>query len=380
MRVYATWTVVTVALVFLVLAGFEAWSTRAQTADTAKKAWIGRKVLPKEDVVVRDDVGAIIYDMQSAIAQLNLPWVVQDVNGEWLRVGDHRKGQVKRSQVVTLDEAPAYYTHIINHDPNNTWAYNLRATAWQERGDLDLAISDYGELLRLEPNAIAYNNRAGAWADKKEYDKAIADFSEAIRLDPNGSDAYNNRGWVWRLKRDYDKAIADYDQAIRLDPNDAFAYRGRGIVWDTKEERDKAIRDYDRAIHIDPNFAPAYSARGRAWGKKKEYNKAIADFNQAIRLYPNETDAHSGLAWILATCPDANYRDGAEAVSKATRACELSKWMDVDDLVVLAAAAAEAGDFDSAIKHQQKAIELDQDSSELKEYLALFRQHKPIRD
>ena len=47
------------------------------------------------------------------------------------------------------------------------------------------------------------------------------------------------------------------------------------------------------------------------------------------------------LAWLLATAPDARFRDGPRAVEHATRACELSGWRDAAALDTLAAAYAE---------------------------------------
>ena len=90
----------------------------------------------------------------------------------------------------------------------------------------------------------------------------------------------------------------------------------------------------------------------------RDYPRALAAFDELARSFPDYFDAHFGLAWIRATCRDAQYRDGKFAVASATRACELSNWLDVGALGVLAAAYAEVGDFASAVKWQQKAIAL----------------------
>ena len=152
------------------------------------------------------------------------------------------------------------------------------------------------------------------------------------------------------LKKDYDKAIADYDEAIRLDPNCQTAYYNRGIVWE----------------------------------KKKDFNKAISDYNEAIRLDPKYSRAYNREAWLKATCPDDQYRNGKEAVELATRANELTAWAVANNLNTLAAAFAEAGDFDSAIKYQSKAIDLNSANAKFvkgaKEHLALYKSHKPIRE
>jgi tetratricopeptide (TPR) repeat protein len=73
----------------------------------------------------------------------------------------------------------------------------------------------------IDPNlAGAYGNRGIAYYKKNELDKAMADHNQAIRIDPNSALVYINRGAVYDEKRDFEKAIADYNQAIRLTPND----------------------------------------------------------------------------------------------------------------------------------------------------------------
>lgn len=332
-------------LVLLAPTCLQAQSTSDPAAD-----WRGVKVLPKLDAVVKAGDTVLEDEQTPGLKPLYLPWVVQDVDGDWLCVGDSHKGWVQRTDVVTLDQATQYYTELINRGEQPAWAYNLRATAWQHKGDLDRAIADFDEYLRLNADAIAYNNRGTVWSDKKQYDKAIADYNQAIRLAPSDALVYNNRGAAWLGKKEHDKAIADYNQAIRLDPGDALAYTGRG----------------------------------RAWRNKKEYDKAIADYNRAIRLDPNNAPAHNNIAWLRATCPDARYRDGKLAVTMATRACELAGWTNDSWIGTLAAAYAEAKDFDSAIKWLEKASEMNSSDSQLatlrKEMLALYRQKKPYRE
>ena len=305
-----------VALVLSLVSGVQ-----AQTDPAA--GWRGVKVLPKRNAVVKVDNTVIDDYGTPGRKSLSVPWIVEDVKGQWLWVGGTdgttRKGWVQRSEVVTLDEAPQYYTSLINRGESKALAYNLRATAWQYKGDLDLAIADFGEYLRLDPNAIAYNNRGNAWLFKKDYDKAIADYNQAIRLEPNHESAYRNRALAWSNKKDYDKAIADFNQVLRLDPSDFHAYNAS--------------------------------------------------------------------AWLRATCPDARYRDGEKAVANATKACELSGWKDGNNIDTLAAAYAEAGDFAEAIRWQKRAMEAIKLNPNYAEFvkeadkqMSLYQQHKPYRE
>jgi tetratricopeptide (TPR) repeat protein len=304
-------------------------------------------VLPKAGYVVK--AGKTVIDSYDKPV-LRLPWIVQGVNGPWLLVGGSRKGWVQRSQVVTLAEAPVYYTDLINKYPDDAWAYNLRGLAWQERNELNLAINDFNQVLRLEPTAVAFDNR----------------------------------GNVFQAMHEYKKAIADYDQAILSSPVYYLAYVGRGLAWAEEHEYDKAIADYNEALRINPGYARAYNRRGLAWAAKREFAKAAADYKEAIRIDPNYASAFRDLAWLLATCPDAAFRDGRGAVENATKACELTGWDDAECLETLACAYAEASDYDSALKYEKKAIALRQDDvafvQSARERLALYEEKKPYRN
>ena len=73
---------------------------------------------------------------------------------------------------------------------------------------------------RCAERATVHRRVAGRLCD---LDGAIADFNQAIRLDPNYALAYRNRGNAKRKKGDVDGAIADYNRAIKLGPQSADA-------------------------------------------------------------------------------------------------------------------------------------------------------------
>ncbi len=84
----------------------------------------------------------------------------------------------------------------------------------------------------------------------------------------------------------------------------------------------------------------------------------------------------------MAACAEAKFRDGQRAVALATLPRALTKWKDPRFLSTLAAAQAEAGDFNAAVSSQTRAIELLTDQRQQDDYrsrLVLYQAKKPYR-
>jgi tetratricopeptide (TPR) repeat protein len=253
--------------------------------------------------------------------------------------------------------------------------------------DYEKAIADFTESIRLNPNRAGidgtYRARGYAYIDKGDRDKAIADFTESIRLNPSDTATYNARGVIYAHKGEYDKAIADFTEAIRVDPNYAQGYKNRGTAYYSKHDNDKAIADYTEAIRLKPDDAEAYINRGNTYYLKHDNDKAIADFSEAIRLNPKHAEGYAKLARILAVCPDDKIRDGNKAVEYAKKACELTEWEEADCIDTLAAAYAEAGDFDDAVKWENKYLKSawSKDvADKARQRLRLYEQRQPYHE
>lgn len=236
--------------------------------------------------------------------------------------------------------------------------------------------------VRLDPkHAVSYYKRGLVRFKNGDVEKAIADFSQAVKFDPKHSNAYFARAIALQTKGEWDKAISDFDQSIELDPKNANALSARGVAWQRKGELNKAIADCDEAIRLDPKHLTSFRTRGISWHQQGRYDKARADFDEAIRLEPNDFGSCCQLAWLLATCPDATFRDGKRAIELATNACEVSDWKNAYGLCALAAAYAESGDFANAVKWQEAFLRLgsEEDKKKWGFLLDLYKSGKPFR-
>ena len=84
----------------------------------------------------------------------------------------------------------------------------------------------------------------------------------------------------------------------------------------------------------------------------------MSQYAQAILLTPDFADALDALAWIAATDPHPELRNGGQAVAMAEHACELTGRQQPAKLLTLAAAYAETARFSEALATVEKAGEI----------------------
>jgi len=65
-------------------------------------------------------------------------------------------------------------------------------------------------------DADAYNTQGNRYLELRQLERAIADFDEAIRLDPKYVVAYGNRAIAYKLQGNKIKAIADFERFLAL--------------------------------------------------------------------------------------------------------------------------------------------------------------------
>jgi tetratricopeptide (TPR) repeat protein len=260
-----------------------------------------------------------------------------------------------------------------------------RGNAYRAKRDLGRAMHDYDEAIALDlKNAGAYVNRAVVFAHYHEHEKAIKDLTEAIRLNPKQWEAYLNRAADFRDEKRFDEAIADLGKTIELNSGFVRAYTNRAAIYFQKQEIDKALQDCTKAIEIDPDSDLAYISRAKIYLYKKQFEEAERDLEKSSQLKSKRPDLTlNSLAWLLATCPEPRMRNGKKAIETATKACDLKQWKNWRHIDTLAAAYAETGDFEVAIKYETQALQTAPEGDDVagaRERLQLFQHHKPYRE
>ncbi|MCP4681827.1 MAG: tetratricopeptide repeat protein [Desulfobacterales bacterium] len=192
---------------------------------------------------------------------------------------------------------------------------------------------------------------------ERRFDEAIKAFTKVIESKNDDSAiAQVHRAECRYYKGEYEKSIQDYTDALEKRPDFVLVFFNRGVIFFEMRQYMQAISDFTQYIDSEPRNSEAFFLRGVSHRYIGEFQKAVSDLNTAVDLRPGYTEAYNDLAWIMAACPDAEVRDGNKAIALAKLSAEKRLWSSTLD--TLAAAYAETGQFEDAVKTQQKAIDL----------------------
>ena len=224
-------------------------------------------------------------------------------------------------------------------------------------GKLDMAKYYFEAELKNHNNSDgAYYGLGRVALAKKEYTDAVKDFTKALGINPNIANAYFGRSIAWKMIGNMENALTDVNKGITLNLNNAEAYGLRGDIYFEKKEYYLALADYNTALAVNQTDPSLYLKRGFYWYADGNFSNAISDFEKALKLKPSDFAALNHIAWILATCSDKSYRNGSRAVDLAEKA--VKAFRSAATLDTLAAAYAEAGRFDDAVKIQEESIDI----------------------
>jgi protein O-mannosyl-transferase len=248
------------------------------------------------------------------------------------------------------------FAHALEVAPANYIALDNYGRALLKEHKLPEAAQAFWAAVALRPELDASRCGLGtALQEQGKYDEAAEQFAQVLKLQPDNFIALVQLGIVRGREGKLDEAAGLLSRALRVRPDDAGAHNNLGSVLLLQGKYAEAAREFEETVRLRPDHIGALNNLALACRKLGRTDEAIGHYREALRRQPDSVESLNNLAWTLSACPDARFRDGTEAVTLATRACELTRYANPAALATLAAAYGEAGQFSEAASLVEQA-------------------------
>jgi len=287
------------------------------------------------------------------------------------------------TQIEEYDKALEYADKAIELEPESSLGFSLRARVHIMQEKNDEAIKDLNKAIDVGPRDVnARLLRAQLLYEADKFKDALTDVEKALLLRPGLERGIFLRAMISAADEKYDDAIRDIQKLLEAD-EDNLGYRLQLAAYMSASDRPRAsIELYDELVEEDGENTFALRGRADALLAIGEHAKAIADYETILKLDPEHSGALNNLAWVLATSPKDEVRDGKRAIELGKKACEVTEYKAAHILSTLGAAYAETGDWKNARKWSNKAVQTadEDDMKQLKEELESYKKKKPWRE
>jgi len=239
------------------------------------------------------------------------------------------------------------------------------------------AINIYDELLRLDPHdATALQYQGRAYCELYEFKKSIAKFERALAIKPDDPILRRDLEWARKAEGRFVAQPPSNRNGIATAAHSAPA-------TPSPRGNQQTANNLAKSIAQEVNWAKTLQATFRVGQinlQEGHWATALDCFDAVVISNEHHAQARAQRAWLRAACPDAKFRDAKLAYADARKACELTGWKDSASLEALAAAYAESGQFDEAVKWQQFVVrQFPNAGKPAAERLERYAHHQPAR-
>jgi tetratricopeptide (TPR) repeat protein len=175
--------------------------------------------------------------------------------------------------------------------PASVWRHQAAAEAFESEGSSNLAIGEYREVLKLDPQRVSIHYRIGRtllarWQlnhAAEDREEAVHEFEQELQLDPGNANAMYELAEIHRQQNELDQAQQLFSSALKYYPDFEEAQVGLATTLMTQQKPDLALPLLQKAVTLDAEDEVAWyrlAQVDRALGNKDEQQKALAQFQR----------------------------------------------------------------------------------------------------
>ncbi len=269
-----------------------------------------------------------------------------------LDIGTHLRKAASLIQQGQLEPAWVVVHEVLNADPRNAAAVQMRGLIYAQLGHMNEAVADFRQAVALTPNdPVAHNNLGNALRPLGQWEASLRACERALALAPDYPDAQlSHANALLDLGRPAE-AVTGYDRLLQRSPRDARALSNRGLALRSLNRAGDAVESFERALAIDPDNHDIRANAGQAYLASGELQRGFALFESRWR---NPTMA----AYLQSRGFDRPFWQGEEPLQGRTLLLHSEQgYGDIFQFCRYAALAAERG-ARVVIEVQQPAVAL----------------------
>ncbi|MCG3125844.1 MAG: hypothetical protein CHACPFDD_00671 [Phycisphaerae bacterium] len=287
------------------------------------------------------------------------------------------------------DEARDLFERATKYPPAHFEAYSGLGQLADLRGDPSAAAGWYEKARDAKPDwSGAWSNLGVVYQKLNRLGDAAECLERSVKLLPTAGVPWNNLSRVYAAQGRMDDALAAAERAVACAPGDAefLTHLGNVLVQQRTVKRlSRAAEAYAAAVRGDAARADARQGLMLALYELGRYDDAFRAAREAATKFPGDARIANQFAWMMATCPRDELRDGAEAVRLVRAVVAPQTGMRPTPLSTLAAGLAETGQFHDAADVAAHAVGMAngegdaQKAAEIGRYLEAYRGGRPWR-
>jgi tetratricopeptide (TPR) repeat protein len=203
------------------------------------------------------------------------------------------KWDIDYELINTPEKALKYYTEEIECNPLNENLYVERGKAYEALKQFDLAIQDFSTAFRLNPQEGWFHCflRHKQYIQLGDLEKALEDMKQCIRLSPSRYMYEPHLASLYEKLGQRDNAIAVLNQGVEMFPVSVNAYLKRAEFYEQIGYLEEALSDITQAINMAPKKAMRFiymHQRAKIYVRMRRFDEALRDCNECIAEDPKE--------------------------------------------------------------------------------------------